>query len=351
MTAIDVGGAFLIAVAFSYLAAPFLAYLASKLNLMDRPGKKKTHAHPTPLLGGVAIYFAFITALSFTLHADRPLIGALIGGTVLMLIGIVDDKYGMLPNVKILAQLTAALIAVKMGVRVAFIKDAPIIAMMFTVLWLIGMTNAFNLLDNLNGLSAGIAGIAAFFFGTIALVHGDVPVAIVSFALAGSCLGFLKHNFPKAKIFMGDAGSLFLGFMLAFIAVWGSWKTSSVTTSLAIPILILGYPIFDTILVTIKRLSEGRPIYKGGKDHSSHRLAMSAWPTRKDHSSHRLAIIGFKKKRAVLVLYAVSFLLGLAALAMTMAGQYFDLVIMAISLILMVIFGIRLGRVRIKYKH
>jgi UDP-GlcNAc:undecaprenyl-phosphate GlcNAc-1-phosphate transferase len=347
MTGIGVVGAFLIAIIFSYLVTPFMAYLATKLNLMDHPAKKKTHAHPTPLLGGIAIYFAFIASLSFTIHADKPLIGALIGGTVLIVIGIIDDKYGMLPNIKILGQLVAALIAVKMGVKVVFIKtlaakmglgavfiENPAIAVLFTVVWLIGMTNAFNLLDNLNGLSAGIAGISAFFFGIIACIHKDIPVAIVSFALMGSCFGFLRHNFPKARIFMGDAGSLFLGFILASIAVWGSWKTSSITTSLAIPILILGYPIFDTILVTVKRIIEKRPIYKGGKD----------------HSSHRLAILGFKKKRAVLVLYAVSFALGLAALAMTLAGRYWDFAIMSISLIAMIIFGIRLGKVRIKYK-
>jgi len=333
MTGIDIWGAFLIAIVFSYLVTPLMAYLASKLNLMDRPTSDKAHAHPTPLLGGIAIYFAFIASLSLTVHADKPLIGALVGGTVLMLIGIVDDKYGMLPNVKMLGQLIAALIAVKMGIKVAFLK-IPCLATIFTIIWLIGMTNAFNLLDNLNGLSAGIAGISALFFGVISFIHGDIPVTVVSFALMGSCFGFLRHNFPRAHIFMGDAGSLFLGFMLAFIAVWGSWKTSSVTTSLAIPILILGYPIFDTILVVIKRFLEGRPIFKGGKD----------------HSSHRLAIRGFKKKRAVLVLYIISFSLGLAALAMTVLGRYFDWAIMIISFVLMTIFGIRLGMVRIKYR-
>lgn len=337
MTTLDVRGAFIIAIIISYLLTPLIAYLAKKLNFMDRPSSKKAHAHPTPLLGGLAIYFAFIASLSLTIRADKSLIGALVGGTVLMVIGVVDDKQGMAANIKILGQLCAAVIAsvftVKMGLRVAFIKD-PTIASIFTILWLVGMTNAFNLLDNLNGLSAGIAGISAFFFGIIAFIHGNIPVAIVSFALMGACLGFLKHNFPKAHVFMGDAGSLFLGFMLAFIAVWGSWKTSSVTTSLAIPILILGYPIFDTALVTIKRILERRPIYKGGKD----------------HSSHRLAILGLKKKRTVLVLYVISFSLGLAALAMTMLGKYFDFTIMIISLMLTIIFGIRLGKVRIKYR-
>ena len=131
MTGIDIAGAFLIAIIFSYLVTPFMAYLANKLNLLDHPSNKKTHAHPTPLMGGVAIYFAFIAALSFTIYADKPLIGALVGGTVLMLIGIIDDRYGMLPNIKIVGQLIAALIAVKMGVKVAFIK-IPYLDMVFT---------------------------------------------------------------------------------------------------------------------------------------------------------------------------------------------------------------------------
>ena len=263
-----------------------------------------------------------------------------------MVVGVIDDKFGLMPRFKLLGQFIAALTAVLMGVKVVFMETVAIklginavfikdiIAVLFTIIWLIGMTNAFNLLDNVNGLCAGVGGISALFFGVLAFIHGDIPVAIISFALMGSCFGFLRHNFPKARIFMGDAGSLFWGFMLAFIAVWGSWRTSSVTTSLAIPILILGYPIFDTILVTTKRFLEGRPIFKGGKD----------------HSSHRLAILGFKKKRAVLVLYAVSIALGLAALGMTVLGRYFDFAIMIVSIVLMTIFGIRLAVVRIKYK-
>lgn len=339
MVVVDIVGVFLIALVISYLITPFMAYIATKANLMDHPTKKKAHAHATPLLGGLAIYIAFIIAILSTAHVDRLIIGALVGGTVLILMGIFDDKYGMMPNVKILGQLSAAviaaLIAARMGLKVVFIKNAPFIAIIFTLLWVIWMTNAFNLLDNLNGLSAGIAGISAFFFGTIAFINGDIPVATVSFALMGGCLGFLKHNFPKAKIFMGDAGSLFLGFMLAFIAVWGNWKTFRVITSLAIPILILGYPIFDTALVTIKRIQEGHTIFKGGQD----------------HSSHRLAILGLKKKRAVLVLYALSFGLGLTALAVTFAKPFLGFIIIGIVFMAMLILGIRLGSVRIKHKN
>ena len=381
MTGINILAAFFIAGLFSYLVTPFMIKLAFKINFLDQPSDKKVHVKPTPLLGGLTIYFAFILAISLAVQSNEILIGMLIGGTVLMVIGIIDDKFGMMPKFKLLGQIIAAFIAINMGLKVSFIK-IPFYSKCFTFLWLIGITNAFNLLDNINGLSAGIAAISAFFFGILAFYHGDIMIAVVCFALMGACLGFLKYNF-RGKIFMGDVGSLFLGFMLASIAVWGSWKTTSVTTSLAIPILILAYPIFDMTFVVITRLLRGDPLSRGGKDHSSHRLAQATMEairnlkdrkklssplgikilfltTREfirglkkkggDRSSHRLAILGFKKKRAVLILYAVSFVLGLAALWMTVAGQYLDLAIMVISFILLVIFGIRLGKVRIKYK-
>lgn len=369
--------AFIIAFAAAHIATPLIAKFALRINLVDHPSGRKVHTQPTPLLGGVVIYFSFITALSFAVHVNKALIGALVGGTVIMVIGVIDDKFKLMPRIKLLGQFIAALIAVMMGVQVAFIK-APFAGMAFTCLWLVGMTNAFNLIDNINGLSAGIAAISSFFFGTLAFIHGDIMVASASFALTGASLGFLRYNFPKAGIFMGDSGSLFLGFMLASIAVAGSWKTSSVTTSLAIPILILGYPIFDVILVTATRIIEGRPVSMGGKDHSSHRFAiaimesimrsrtknntkgtklipaitMFAKGLRKkgeDRSPNRLAALGFRKKRAVIMLYGVSFVMGLAALGMSVSGRYYDWTIMVISAVLMVLFGIRLAMVPIAH--
>lgn len=377
MTKFSASAAFLTALAVSYTITPLILKFARRINFVDHPSGKKVHTQPTPLLGGIAIYFSFIAALSFAVRANinKVLIGALVGGTIIMVIGIIDDKFKLMPRFKLLGQFIAALVAVILGVQVAFIK-VPAASMIFTCLWLVGMTNAFNLIDNINGLSAGIAAVASFFFGTLALIHGDMLIAAASFALMGSCLGFLRYNFPRAGIFMGDTGSLFLGFMLASIAVAGSWKTSSVTTSLAVPILILGYPIFDVALVTITRLLEKRSISTGGKDHSSHRFAIAIMESimrsrtknntkgtklipalvtfakglrRKgdDRSPNRLAVLGFKKKRAVLMLCGLSFVMGLAALGMTLLGKYFDWTIMMVTFILMLLFGARLGMVRI----
>jgi UDP-GlcNAc:undecaprenyl-phosphate GlcNAc-1-phosphate transferase len=199
--------------------------------------------------------------------------------------------------------------------------------MILTYLWIVGITNAFNLLDNMNGLSAGIAAIAALFFGAVMWSGNQIEVAVVSFAIAGASLGFLKHNFPKASIFMGDTGSLVLGFILASLAVMGSWSTKFLTTSLAMPILILAYPIFDTTLVTVMRLIEGRSVFQGGRD----------------HSSHRMALLGFRKRRAVLAIYGICIVLGLLAMLVQILPLKPALAVIGGVAIAMLILGLRLA--------
>ncbi|UCD55453.1 MAG: undecaprenyl/decaprenyl-phosphate alpha-N-acetylglucosaminyl 1-phosphate transferase [Candidatus Omnitrophota bacterium] len=328
----DIFGAFFIALIISYGFTPLARQIAFKIRLLDHPNSKKSHAHATPLLGGLSIFLAFFTAILFTTHINRFIIcGILVGGAILMTLGIIDDKLGMMPGMKLSGQILAALIAYKMGVRVITFEDYYV-SMFFTVFWIVGITNAFNLLDNLNGLSSGIAGISAIFFGIIALLDSQIYIAILSFALAGGCLGFLKHNFPKASIFMGDSGSMFLGFTLASIAVLGSWETDKISLSLSLPILVLGYPIFDTTLVTLLRLIEKRPVFLGGKD----------------HSSHILASLKFKKKRAVLVIYVVSILLGFSALLVSVLPLAIAILIFIIVVCNMISFGVYLALKRLK---
>ncbi len=377
MIRFDSFAAFIIALGASYMLTPFVAKFAARMNFVDLPSGKRAHTRSTPLLGGLAIYFSFITALSFATRADKALTASLVGGTIIMIIGLIDDRVKLIPRLKLTGQIIAAVVAIVIGVQVSFIK-IPFLSMLFTCLWLVGMTNAFNLIDNINGLSAGIAAIASLFFGLLALINGNPIIAAASFALMGSSLGFLRYNFPKADIFMGDAGSLFLGFMLASLAVAGGWKTSSLTTSLAIPILILGYPLFDVALVTVMRVLEGRPVSMGGRDHSSHRFAIAIMESimrsrgknnqkgtkvipaivtfakglrtkGEDRVLNRLAALGFKKKRGVLILYGLSFVLGMAALGMTLLGRYYDWIIMTLTFVLMLLFGIRLGRVRVSH--
>ncbi len=327
----DIFGAFFIALIVSYGFTPLARQIAFKIKLLDHPNSKKSHAHPIPLLGGLSIFLAFFAGVLFTTNINNPIYGILIGSIILLGLGIIDDKLGMMPRMKLSGQILAALIAYKMGVRVITFEDYYL-SMFFTVFWIVGITNAFNLLDNLNGLSSGIAGISAVFFGIMALLDSQIYVAILSFALAGACFGFLKHNFPKASIFMGDSGSLFLGFALASIAILGSWETDKISLSLCLPVLILGYPIFDTTLVTFLRLKEKRSIFLGGKD----------------HSSHILASLRFKKKKAVLVIYIISILLGLSAFLVSTLPLPLAIAIFIITVSGMISFGVYLALKRLK---
>jgi len=328
---IDIIGAFFISLVLSYLLTPAAGLAATRIGLVDSPSSRKAHAHPTPLLGGAAIFIAYFLSVLFTVGMDRNFIAITIGGAILLCIGLIDDKIGMMPELKLFGQLVAALIVVKMGINVQFIKNYYL-SLIFSCIWIIGITNAINILDNLNGLSSGITAISAFFFGVLAWKRGDLCVATLAMALCGSSAGFLRHNFPKAKIFMGDAGSLFIGFLLATLAILGNWSSPSQITSLAIPILILGYPIFDTTLVTISRIRQRRSIFDGGKD----------------HSSHRLALLGLKKKRAVLLIFFINFCLGLSGYILSkLKAPVSAILVMLIVFLCMIALGIRLGMVTV----
>jgi len=322
--------AFFVSGFISYLLTPFVKRLAIRLDYLDHPKDHKVHAHSMPLLGGISIFAAFvITVITKDQLISYPHIKAmLIGATILLVIGLVDDKMGMMPNIKLLGQFLAAMVLIKAGLRIEFIKHYYL-SVIVTYIWIIGITNSFNLLDNMNGLSAGIAGIAASFFGVISYLNGQPIVSVISFAVAGSAFGFLRHNFPKASLFMGDSGSLVLGYLLATLAILGNWKTYILTTSLMIPILILGYPIFDTALVSIVRILERRSIFQGGKD----------------HSSHRLALLGFKRYRAVLIIYVICIFLGATAVAVTKVHWTIGIVLGIVASVVMLALGIRLALV------
>lgn len=322
----DILGAFFIAIIIAYGFTPFAKQIAVSIGLLDHPDRKKSHAHPIPLLGGLAIYMAFFIAVLFTTSFNNYIYGIMAGSTIIFILGVIDDKFGMMPKMKLSGQILAALIVYKAGFRVTTFEDYYL-SMFFTVFWIVGITNAFNLLDNLNGLSSGIAGIAAVFFGIMALYTSNIYVAVLSFALAGACFGFLKHNFPKADIFMGDSGSMLLGFILACLAILVTWKTDKISLSLSLPILILGYPIFDTTLVTFLRFMEKRPVFIGGRD----------------HSSHILASLGLKKTRAVLLIYMISFLLGSSAILVATLPVVMAIAIALLAIISMVSFGIYLS--------
>jgi UDP-GlcNAc:undecaprenyl-phosphate GlcNAc-1-phosphate transferase len=297
------------------ILVPLLRFIAIKTHFVDMPSNRKVHARPLALLGGVGIYLSFALAVALSSTLGLSILGIVTGAGLLMILGLIDDRYGMNPWIKILGQATAAAIVIACGVSVQFL-DLPYLNVAFTLLWMVGITNSFNLLDNMDGLSAGVAFISAVAFAAITarflfLGREQVEALVIAAALSGACLGFLRYNLYRASIFMGDAGSMVLGFILASISALGSWHSATITTSVLIPVLILAYPIFDTTLVTLLRLLRGVPFYRGGKD----------------HSSHRLVNLGLSKLEAVLLIYL--FCLTHALAAFLVSSVTFRLALMA----------------------
>jgi UDP-GlcNAc:undecaprenyl-phosphate/decaprenyl-phosphate GlcNAc-1-phosphate transferase len=263
------------ALVLAFGATPVLRLTARRLGVVDHPNQRKQHRVATPLLGGVAIYLAFIVAL--VVLGNRfyvnQVAGIFLGATVVSFLGLWDDRVGLSPWVKLAGQFLAASILVISDVRISFLPWASI-NIAVTLLWIVFITNAFNLLDNMDGLSGGVACVAAVFFLLFAAMSQQYLVGALAAALVGACAGFLFYNFNPATIFMGDTGSLFLGFMLAAVGIKLRFPDQSAFVTWMVPVLVLGVPIFDTTLVIISRLRRGlNPLTTPGKDHSSHRLA------------------------------------------------------------------------------
>lgn len=298
---------------------PLVRQAALRLRILDHPSGRKTHAAPVPLMGGAAIYIAFIAALA--LWGERryvnEVVGIFVGATLVSLAGALDDRRGMKSYVKLAVQLAAAVILVISGVQVRLFHG--VLDILLTVLWVIGITNAFNLLDNMDGLSSGVATIASAFFTLLAAMSGQYLVGTLAAALCGACLGFLVYNWNPARVFMGDTGSLFLGFLLAAVAIKLRFPMNSASITWMIPVFILALPIFDTTLVFVSRLRRGKnPLTTPGKD----------------HVSHRLALVTGSQREAVLLCYLIAGATGLASVFLTQANFQEALVVALAILIL-----------------
>jgi UDP-GlcNAc:undecaprenyl-phosphate GlcNAc-1-phosphate transferase len=263
-----------------YLSAPLFKSLAIKFNILDIPNHRKVHRQATPLLGGLVVYIGLILGLAFKLAYLRSFLPVLAGASIILIIGLIDDVRGLSARFRLVIQFFAALVIISFGVRLSFLPnnlwgDAGEIIL--SLIWVIGITNAFNYLDGIDGLAAGIAAIIALFFSIICYQTNQVGLGLVSIVLMASCLGFLPHNFKKTKIFLGSAGSTFIGFTLAAIAIMGTWAEDNIA-KLAVPILILGVPIFDMVFTTVMRirLQKVNTILQwlkyAGKDHFHHHL-------------------------------------------------------------------------------
>ena len=295
---------FVVALLFSVVATPLARRLALATGIVDTPNHRKVHHEPTPLLGGAAIYASFVVALLiFGGRAEvRQMVGIVVGATSVSIIGVLDDARGVRPSLKLLGQLLASVVVIVSGLQVQlFHSQAVNIAL--TMLWIAGITNALNLLDNMDGLSGGIAAIAAAHFLLLAALNGQFLVGALSAALLGACIGFLRYNFNPASIFMGDTGSLFIGFVLASVAVKLRFANTYVVTWMVPPVVLL-VPIFDTTLVVVSRLRRGKnPLTTPGKD----------------HLSHRLVTFGCTRREAVLICWLIGSSAGMVAVFLTRA--------------------------------
>ncbi len=340
--------AFLLAFFITSLVTPVCRRVAFIIGAVDHPKDRGMHTKSMPLAGGLAIYAGFTVTLLVMVptivdHQVEQLTGLIIGATLITTVGLLDDIYGLSPRIRIIVQVLSALIVVNTGtviqtISMPFMSDGIVdfgfMSSFITVFWIVGMTNAVNFIDGLDGLATGIASIASLMLMVISILFGDPIVAGLSImltaTLAGACIGFLPHNFNPATIFMGDTGSTFLGFTLAVMSIQTMLKTYTALT-LIVAVLILGLPIFDTTFAVLRRIINKQPISQGDRGHLHHRLIDK----------------GLSQKKAVITLYAVSGAFGIAGILVVMND--IKLAILIVGLILM-IWVWDLGKVYLKKK-
>lgn len=330
--------AFVVPALMSLILTPYVSRLAKRIGAIDQPNERKVHVRPIPRLGGVGIFLSFLLSLVIfllvdptqdlsswaTSHAGVMLILSLL---LVLLLGIWDDLQSLRPGQKFIVQLIAASIAYIAGFRISSVTHPlgaqPLVlgALDFpaTVLWIVGVSNAFNLIDGLDGLATGVALIASLSVGAIAYLHGDLATTIPILILAGALFGFLRYNFNPARIFLGDSGSLFIGFALATLSIQSSTKGST-AFAILVPVLSLGLPIMDTLLAMIRRFLGSLLPDRLRESSFGHKLKGMFLPDRR-HVHHQLLALGLSHRSAVLILYCVSCLFGIGAFAVTLCNN------------------------------
>ena len=311
-----VAAALVVALVVALVSTPVVKNLAIRVKAVDVPKDgRRMHDHPIPRMGGLAIFLGFLLSVLLFLELTPQMRGMLLGAVIIVVLGIFDDIYALGAKFKLVIQIIAALVAVLSGNVIQILSNPNVLSpnpwwdlgwlsYPATVLWIVAITNAVNLIDGLDGLACGVSTISALTMLVISLAVADAPVAIVMAALAGACIGFLPYNLNPAKIFMGDTGSTFLGFILAVMSIQGLFKFYTII-SFAVPFLMLGLPIFDTCFAFIRRIAHGQ----------------SPMHPDRSHVHHRLIDMGFNQKQAVAVLYIISAILGLCAVVLTTSGE------------------------------
>ncbi|TGB02381.1 glycosyltransferase family 4 protein [Halobacillus salinus] len=308
----------------SILITPLVKKLAVKIGATDQPNHRKVHQIVMPRLGGLAIFLSFATGMLFFFPESELTWPILIGATIIVITGVLDDIMELSPKLKLLGQLVATGVVVSGGVVVEFINlpfggqiEFGILSIPITVLWIVGITNAINLIDGLDGLAAGVSSIALLTISGMAITMGNVFVVFAGFMMLGATVGFLVYNFYPAKIFMGDTGALFLGFMISVLSLLGFKNVT--LFSFIIPVIILGVPISDTLFAIVRRVLQKKPLSAPDKS----------------HLHHCLINLGYSHPETVLIIYAVASLFSLAAVIFTKTTM-FGAAIVLFCLVLMI---------------
>lgn len=309
----------------SLTVTPIVRVFAYKIGAVDVPkDNRRMHKKPMPLLGGLSIFLGFTISGLLFCELTPSLVAAWFGGLLIIAIGILDDKYALNAWIKLIGQIAAAAIAVGLGgVQIDHINlfgryiHFGAFAIPITILWIVGMTNAINLIDGLDGLACGVSAISSTSLLIVTLMHADLEVAMLTAILTGACIGFLPFNRNPAKIFMGDTGALFLGYMLSVLSIIGVFKTTAVVSFL-IPVIIFGYPLFDTVFAFARRILQGR----------------SPFSADRGHLHHRIIDMGFNVRQSVSILYCICSILGILAIMLSEQRTAASLVILVVALII-----------------
>jgi len=317
-----------VATGITFAATPLVKSLAYKVGAIDVPkDSRRMHKVPIPRLGGLAIFLGFIFSVLLFVDIDRSLRGILMGSVMIVILGVLDDILALKALPKFIVQILAAGVAVYYGNVIQYISNpiltsaAPYLnlgklAVPVTIIWIVAITNAVNFIDGLDGLAVGVSAIEAATLLVTAILVSEGNVAIIMAALLGACLGFIPYNMNPAKIFMGDTGSTFLGFVLATVSIQGLFKMYAII-SFAVPFLILGLPIFDICFAILRRLAHGQNPMKADRG----------------HVHHRLIDMGFNQKQAVAISYMITAILGLSAVVLTSSGAIKAMILIGAILI------------------
>lgn len=324
----------------SIILTPLVIKLAFRIGAVDHPNYRKVHASVMPRIGGVAVFGAFVIGYLLLRPSDEHAVGILVGALIIIVTGFLDDMLDITAKAKLFGQLAAAVIVVTWGgLQIEFINlpffgplDFGYLSIPITILWIVGITNAINLIDGLDGLAAGVSTIALISIAVMAMIMGEMFVVATAAILAASSLGFLFYNFHPAKIFMGDTGALFLGYMISVLALLGYKNVTMI--SLIIPIIILGVPISDTFFAIIRRIRMKQPISAPDKSHLHHCLLRT----------------GFSHRQTVLIIYGLAILFGVAAVLFSQATVWGAIVLIVVMLLAIELFVEIIGLAGTNYR-